>query len=191
MAKSVQTIATAHFIFLATLCQQAPPIYTDDDDIIISRVPPPSDPVLPVFLHTHLQLPDRLREHKQGDWTASTQIFVVKNVELIVAFRKTNVEHEMQALLSYLKEPEKFKPLQYKVRVLGSRREIKANLEEVLLRDDQHKTCAICLEDVLTESKVEQLQACKHEFHGACIRKWLDRSPFCPLCRKSGLDLQD
>jgi hypothetical protein len=65
------------------------------------------------------------------------------------------------------------------------------NLEEVLLRDDQHKTCAICLEDVPSESKVEQLQACKHWFHRACIRKWLDRSPFCPLCRKSGFDLQD
>lgn len=43
-------------------------------------------------------------------------------------------------------------------------------------------TCAICLESLVTGSKVACL-ACNHIFHGPCIATWFERSYRCPLCQ--------
>ncbi|XP_027182276.1 E3 ubiquitin-protein ligase Praja-2-like [Coffea eugenioides] len=45
-----------------------------------------------------------------------------------------------------------------------------------------NKSCPICLEDLVLGSEVTRLH-CYHVFHGDCIRKWLQESHMCPLCR--------
>lgn len=42
--------------------------------------------------------------------------------------------------------------------------------------------CVICLEDIKEGTQVSRLN-CLHAFHGDCIRAWLERSHYCPLCR--------
>lgn len=41
--------------------------------------------------------------------------------------------------------------------------------------------CSICFEN-MTEGKVT---ACNHVFHGSCLRRWLETSMECPLCRSA------
>mgnify|MGYP001582250817 CR=1 FL=1 len=41
-------------------------------------------------------------------------------------------------------------------------------------------TCAICLEEL--RHPVART-ACNHLFHAACVSRWFDRAPTCPLCR--------
>nr|XP_027069731.1 E3 ubiquitin-protein ligase RNF38-like [Coffea arabica] len=56
-------------------------------------------------------------------------------------------------------------------------------LEVVRLEEDgSNKSCPICLEDLVLGSEVTRLH-CYHVFHGDCIRKWLQESHMCPLCR--------
>ena len=43
--------------------------------------------------------------------------------------------------------------------------------------------CAICQEEVLSDSDIRTINQCKHAFHKACIDQWFDRSVFCPICR--------
>ncbi|PON67519.1 43kDa postsynaptic protein, partial [Parasponia andersonii] len=42
--------------------------------------------------------------------------------------------------------------------------------------------CAICLDEIPGGTEVSRLR-CLHEFHGECIRAWLKRNHYCPLCR--------
>jgi len=42
--------------------------------------------------------------------------------------------------------------------------------------------CSICNEETDPKGKAVQLP-CKHIFHPACIRKWLQIKQFCPNCR--------
>ncbi|KAJ1453388.1 hypothetical protein M885DRAFT_426595, partial [Pelagophyceae sp. CCMP2097] len=42
--------------------------------------------------------------------------------------------------------------------------------------------CVICLEDFVDREKVKKLP-CKHVYHNACIRKWLQQDMRCPTCR--------
>nr|XP_023017733.1 E3 ubiquitin-protein ligase RNF165-like isoform X2 [Leptinotarsa decemlineata] len=44
------------------------------------------------------------------------------------------------------------------------------------------KCCQICLRH-LTKEPVEDL-ACQHRFHETCIKKWINKSPECPTCRR-------
>ena len=48
-------------------------------------------------------------------------------------------------------------------------------------------TCAICL-DAVDEAEATTLpcaaQRCRSHFHGACIRRWLEQKPQCPLCKR-------
>ncbi|KAL6905610.1 hypothetical protein ACP4OV_003211 [Aristida adscensionis] len=44
--------------------------------------------------------------------------------------------------------------------------------------------CAVCLEDFEEGEEVSAMPCARgHEFHPACIAKWLGRSNTCPLCR--------
>lgn len=44
-----------------------------------------------------------------------------------------------------------------------------------------YKGCAICLDD--NEEPYQRL-SCQHIFHKACLDRWLDVNPTCPLCRE-------
>ncbi|OMO82478.1 Zinc finger, RING-type [Corchorus olitorius] len=44
------------------------------------------------------------------------------------------------------------------------------------------KSCVICMEDFKEGYKACQMP-CFHAFHGSCIKKWLDQSHYCPVCR--------
>jgi hypothetical protein len=46
------------------------------------------------------------------------------------------------------------------------------------------ETCAICMEpcNVLYRGSIVK---CPHVFHPVCLRRWLSRTPTCPICRKS------
>ena len=52
----------------------------------------------------------------------------------------------------------------------------------------QSHTCAICLEPLKANQTVLELR-CKHEYHRACILKWLKSSenPTCPCCKQPAL----
>lgn len=45
------------------------------------------------------------------------------------------------------------------------------------------ETCAICLEEYATGDKLRMLP-CNHGFHVPCIDNWLNRKPFCPICKR-------
>jgi hypothetical protein len=54
---------------------------------------------------------------------------------------------------------------------------------EVASADVQKETkCSICLEQFAKGEKVCELP-CKHIFHDACVRKWLQQKASCPVCR--------
>ncbi|CAK7337886.1 unnamed protein product [Dovyalis caffra] len=42
--------------------------------------------------------------------------------------------------------------------------------------------CAVCFEELLMGGEATRLP-CSHVYHCGCIRKWLEKSKFCPLCR--------
>lgn len=42
--------------------------------------------------------------------------------------------------------------------------------------------CAICLGGFCDGEEITRLP-CFHDFHGACLEKWLDKSHLCPFCR--------
>lgn len=44
-------------------------------------------------------------------------------------------------------------------------------------------TCAICRDDI-TSSSGRRLP-CDHVFHYSCLRSWLERESFCPICKRS------
>jgi hypothetical protein len=41
-------------------------------------------------------------------------------------------------------------------------------------------TCAVCQEEMGRGTRIRQ---CGHSFHSLCIRSWLNRSVYCPVCR--------
>ena len=43
--------------------------------------------------------------------------------------------------------------------------------------------CAICQEEVVTDSEIRTINHCNHAFHKGCIDQWFERSVFCPICR--------
>ncbi|XP_060185786.1 uncharacterized protein LOC132615241 [Lycium barbarum] len=51
--------------------------------------------------------------------------------------------------------------------------------EDQCLNDD----CVICYEQLGNEGKKIVCMPCSHMFHGDCIRTWLDKSHYCPVCR--------
>ncbi len=59
----------------------------------------------------------------------------------------------------------------------------KENKEE--LGEGEDSTCSICLTDLMTRDHIYILSVCKHYFHEACAKSWMEgKQPNCPLCRK-------
>ena len=56
-------------------------------------------------------------------------------------------------------------------------------------RGDVDDSCAICMDSLRVASEENAVTECKHRFHAACLRRWveqhrgLDRDPSCPVCR--------
>ncbi|KMT01626.1 hypothetical protein BVRB_9g216200 isoform A [Beta vulgaris subsp. vulgaris] len=48
------------------------------------------------------------------------------------------------------------------------------------------ETCCICIQEYVREEDIGVLN-CGHEFHTACIKKWLKIKNKCPICMKEGL----
>ncbi|CAH9142210.1 unnamed protein product [Cuscuta epithymum] len=45
------------------------------------------------------------------------------------------------------------------------------------------ETCAVCLDCLKREEEEAVRMPCSHRFHAKCIRQWLRKSHYCPLCR--------
>ncbi|CAH1267140.1 RLIM [Branchiostoma lanceolatum] len=50
-------------------------------------------------------------------------------------------------------------------------------------RNEEAKTCSICIVNYRTGNRVKTLP-CSHEFHEACIKRWLREHENCPTCRQ-------
>ncbi|XP_073044400.1 uncharacterized protein [Primulina eburnea] len=49
-------------------------------------------------------------------------------------------------------------------------------------------TCVICLDEYRNMDEVGTVKACGHDFHVACIRKWLSMKNICPICKATAVD---
>ncbi|KAL6497438.1 hypothetical protein OROGR_029367 [Orobanche gracilis] len=65
-------------------------------------------------------------------------------------------------------------------------------------RDEEDVTCGICLDDLLIINRsniggkrIGVLDNCRHEFHVACLEKWLIKKNICPLCRAVAVNNDD
>ncbi|KAL6493598.1 hypothetical protein OROGR_032377 [Orobanche gracilis] len=65
-------------------------------------------------------------------------------------------------------------------------------------RDQEDVTCGICLDDLLIINRsniggkrIGVLDNCRHEFHVACLEKWLIKKNMCPLCRAVAVNDND
>jgi hypothetical protein len=57
-----------------------------------------------------------------------------------------------------------------------------SNLRTLLM--DLEESCSICQDRMRQGENIRRLNACQHEFHGACVDNWfLQRSVLCPVCR--------
>ncbi|KAL3624660.1 hypothetical protein CASFOL_031328 [Castilleja foliolosa] len=50
--------------------------------------------------------------------------------------------------------------------------------------------CAVCLDGLAESDKKTRIGSldCGHEYHEACIKQWLTRKNFCPLCKAIGYE---
>ena len=78
----------------------------------------------------------------------------------------------------------------YKIeqKVKSKRRKLK-NLGkyEKIKKEEEHKTCSICLNDFECGKYKRKMPNCDHEFHKKCVDRWLykDINLSCPMCRTS------
>ena len=52
-----------------------------------------------------------------------------------------------------------------------------------LLEQNLQDSCPICYENFELNENIMILPKCLHEYHPNCIKEWLCKSPFCPMCR--------
>lgn len=63
-----------------------------------------------------------------------------------------------------------------------------SNMRTLLM--DVEESCSICQDRMRQGENIRRLNACQHEFHGACVDNWfLHRSVLCPVCRHDIRDL--
>ena len=55
-------------------------------------------------------------------------------------------------------------------------------IDDINKLDDSNKSCVICLEEFHSREKVTALP-CFHYFHTNCIKKWIQKKTFCPVCK--------
>ena len=55
-------------------------------------------------------------------------------------------------------------------------------LENVDNLSPEKKRCTICLENFVKYNKIINL-SCLHMFHDECIKKWLKKNNYCPICK--------
>ena len=60
---------------------------------------------------------------------------------------------------------------------------------EVGRLSDSSQRCSVCLGDMEVGNVVKTLP-CLHIYHDACIDRWLQRNPFCPVCLTDLADAQ-
>ncbi|TNV86497.1 hypothetical protein FGO68_gene16304 [Halteria grandinella] len=52
----------------------------------------------------------------------------------------------------------------------------------------KQKDCPICQENFTLQNRIKVLSECGHEYHDACINKWLEEEKVCPVCKKNVLN---
>ncbi|KAL3838902.1 hypothetical protein ACJIZ3_023493 [Penstemon smallii] len=57
--------------------------------------------------------------------------------------------------------------------------------------DEVCDICVVCQDDLYQENEKIGVVECGHEFHAECIKKWLYRKNFCPICKATALTLID
>ena len=73
--------------------------------------------------------------------------------------------------------------------IIAARKKAKARrvMREVDFSDkiEGDHECKICMSNYDQDSKIIVLECSKlHNFHGECIRNWVEVSPNCPVCRR-------
>ncbi|CAI0376953.1 unnamed protein product [Linum tenue] len=51
--------------------------------------------------------------------------------------------------------------------------------------DRRISECGVCLEDYAQGDQYWELPTCRHHFHVACLRVWLESHSTCPFCRQT------
>lgn len=57
---------------------------------------------------------------------------------------------------------------------------VNKSLKSMVMMEEMN--CTVCLEEMKVGSE-EKAMPCSHVFHEDCIRQWLRRSHYCPICR--------
>ncbi|KAL2250526.1 RING-H2 finger protein ATL51-like [Sesamum indicum] len=60
-------------------------------------------------------------------------------------------------------------------------------LQSKYTKECKEDLCAVCLVEFKEGVRVSVLPECTHIFHVACINKWLENHPNCPLCRATAV----
>ncbi|CAD8149458.1 unnamed protein product [Paramecium pentaurelia] len=59
------------------------------------------------------------------------------------------------------------------------------NLDMKRVQINATDTCTICMEDIQPQKEAADIRLdCNHQFHYDCIKQWLLKSKFCPVCKE-------
>lgn len=58
-----------------------------------------------------------------------------------------------------------------------------SRLGQIAAHERVQEACVVCLQDFEWAEKISRLP-CGHEFHSACILRWLDQRNACPQCNQ-------
>ncbi|KAG7946561.1 hypothetical protein I3843_14G046000 [Carya illinoinensis] len=117
------------------------------------------------------------------DVVRQTQYMGRRDLEMRVTIRVSQCINEESLRPNYTQKSRQ--AMEYYVLGLSARTVPKSwieALEKVEIEGISDRQCAICLEE-LSGPEGTRMMPCLHLFHEDCIRKWLERSLFCPLCR--------
>uniref|UniRef100_A0A7N1A5I6 RING-type E3 ubiquitin transferase n=1 Tax=Kalanchoe fedtschenkoi TaxID=63787 RepID=A0A7N1A5I6_KALFE len=69
-------------------------------------------------------------------------------------------------------------------------RSTNTSLEKLVPRDHDFDSCIICQSE-FEDKEVIGILSCRHEYHAACLEKWLLVKNVCPVCKSSALVMED